>query len=168
MAHFYGVIRGQRGEASRLGSVKSGLVVTAASWQGAVRVTLEYDEATGADIARVELIPWRGAGVAVPLSLYDGPIGRTYRAVDRGEGQVTTTTPTTPYMPLTDPKLRELEHYDVTGWAAPAIAELRALRAERDDLLAALKEIAEGYRTTVATCRAEARAAIARAEGSAE
>lgn len=36
MAHFYGTIRGQRGEASRLGGKASGLTTYAASWQGAV------------------------------------------------------------------------------------------------------------------------------------
>jgi hypothetical protein len=51
----------------------------AASWQGAVRVTLRV-ETRGVgrarverDFARIELIPWSGAGVA--CTLYDGPVG---------------------------------------------------------------------------------------------
>lgn len=40
MAHFYGTVRGQRGEASRLGSENSGLRVSACSWQGRIEVEL--------------------------------------------------------------------------------------------------------------------------------
>jgi hypothetical protein len=70
MAHFYGSISGQRGPASRLGSKKSGLQTTAASWQGAVRTTL-YEKA-GVDCALVELVPWHGQGAH--QKLYDGPV----------------------------------------------------------------------------------------------
>jgi hypothetical protein len=45
MAHFYGTINGQRGQASRLGGKASGLTTYAASWQGAVKVSLWYDSA---------------------------------------------------------------------------------------------------------------------------
>jgi hypothetical protein len=70
MAHFYGSIQGQRGEATRLGTKASGLHVTAASWQGAASVVLysSGDE----DRARVRLHPWRGSGSNVLL--YDGPV----------------------------------------------------------------------------------------------
>ncbi len=40
MAHFYGTIQGNRGQASRLGSKTSGLSLTAASYQGAVNTHL--------------------------------------------------------------------------------------------------------------------------------
>ena len=40
MARFYGILQGQRGKASRLGSQSSGLNVTAAGWVGAVRTRL--------------------------------------------------------------------------------------------------------------------------------
>jgi hypothetical protein len=70
MAHFYGTIQGNRGEASRLGSKDSGLDVTAASWQGAVSVQLY--ERDGVDYARVTLQPWHGSGTR--KDLYDGPV----------------------------------------------------------------------------------------------
>jgi hypothetical protein len=62
MAHFYGTLRGQAGEATRRGSKNSGLRVAAASWSGAVYVTLSYDAETGKDRYRVELGPWEGKG----------------------------------------------------------------------------------------------------------
>lgn len=62
MAHFYGTLQGNRGEATRSGSKDSGLTAVAASWDGAVKTTLHYDEATGLNHYRVETIPWRGKG----------------------------------------------------------------------------------------------------------
>jgi hypothetical protein len=71
MSHFYGVLNGSRGEATRLGTKSSGMTATAASWQGAVRTQL-YTGDDGIDRARVMLIEWRGAGTYCVL--YDGPI----------------------------------------------------------------------------------------------
>ena len=73
MVHFIGYVRGNRREASRVGSKSSGLRVYAASWQGCVRVELWYDARTGLDIAEVSLQPWQGAGVG--QDLFHGPIG---------------------------------------------------------------------------------------------
>lgn len=70
MSHFYGVIQGNRGEATRGGSKASGFSATAASWQGSVRVHL-YEDA-GTDFARITLEPWQGQGAS--RFLYDGPI----------------------------------------------------------------------------------------------
>jgi len=61
MAHFYGTLKGQRGEAARLGTKLSGLKTIAASRQGAVRVYLW--EKDGRDWCEVALIPWQGRGV---------------------------------------------------------------------------------------------------------
>jgi len=72
MAHFYGTLKGQRGEATRCGSPASGLVTHAAGWGGAVRVELYVDEETGQDFARVNLVPWLGRGEH--RTLYDGPV----------------------------------------------------------------------------------------------
>lgn len=52
MAHYYGLVKGQRGEASRLGSKSSGLTVIAASWNGAIKVTLTH--INGNDYANIE------------------------------------------------------------------------------------------------------------------
>lgn len=43
MATFYGQISGNRGTASRLGSMQSGLKVSAQSWNGSVITQLSYD-----------------------------------------------------------------------------------------------------------------------------
>lgn len=70
MAHFIAYVRGQRGEASRLGSKTSGMHSTTASWQGSV--TVELYEKAGVDYALVSLNPWKGQGSA--KMIYDGPV----------------------------------------------------------------------------------------------
>jgi hypothetical protein len=77
MAHFYGVVSGRgRTAASRVGRKTTGLQTVAASWQDAVKVRLY--ERDGIDYARVELTPWRGAGVSrVP---YDERVDGSRRA----------------------------------------------------------------------------------------
>lgn len=62
MSHFYGTMRGSRGATTRCGHKTSGIRATAASWKGAVRVEVYYDQATGEDKYEVRLIPWHGAG----------------------------------------------------------------------------------------------------------
>jgi hypothetical protein len=62
MAHFYGTLKGQAGEATRRGSKNSGLQIAAPSWQGAVYTYLWHDEKTGKDCYRVELGSWNGNG----------------------------------------------------------------------------------------------------------
>lgn len=52
MAHFRGTIKGTRGEASRLGTAKSGLIVNANGWDFGVKVILKED---GHDIADIYL-----------------------------------------------------------------------------------------------------------------
>jgi hypothetical protein len=74
MATFYGTVQGSRGEASRLGTRKSGLRAVAASWQGAVEVALEDHD--GEIWAEVALRQWNGAGVFPPVELYSGPVSR--------------------------------------------------------------------------------------------
>lgn len=70
MAHFYGVIEGARGQATRCGTKSSGMQTHAASWKGAVRTTLT--ERNGETHALVELIPWHSIGVS--RLLYAGPV----------------------------------------------------------------------------------------------
>ena len=62
MAHFYGSVKGARGEATRLGGKGGGMKAIAAGWEGAIRTTVYHDEATGNDMYRVELIPWGSSG----------------------------------------------------------------------------------------------------------
>lgn len=60
MAHFFGSLQGQRGEATRLGSKASGLQITAASWNGAIHV--ELFERDGKDYFVVRESKWHGSG----------------------------------------------------------------------------------------------------------
>lgn len=62
MAHFYGKLQGSRGEATRCGSKSSNLTTYAAGWGGAIRTVVYYDDTTGFDMYRVELVPWKGSG----------------------------------------------------------------------------------------------------------
>ena len=61
MSRFYGVLSGQAGAATRCGSKKSGLRVTAASWVGCVTVEL-YVDGGGRDCFSVRQEVWHGAG----------------------------------------------------------------------------------------------------------
>ena len=72
MAHFYGEVKGSKGEASRLGTASSGIGATVASYAGAIRVEMEVRD--GQDWVSVEMIPWQGEGES--RLLYDGPVGR--------------------------------------------------------------------------------------------
>lgn len=79
MARMYGSVRGSKGGAHRLGA--AWLRTIAATWQGAVSVTLRV-ERTGKgktlverDYACVELVPWYGSGTNIVI--YDGPVGST-------------------------------------------------------------------------------------------
>lgn len=68
MSHFYGTLKGSRGEATRCGTKNSGLDVTAASWAGAIRTRVWHDGAAGVDRYDVSLIPWHGAGASRVLA----------------------------------------------------------------------------------------------------
>jgi hypothetical protein len=70
MAHFFGSVIGRAGKATRLGTINSGLDVTAASWQGAISVRL-YARCD-IDMALVYFRRWHGAGSETVI--YDGPV----------------------------------------------------------------------------------------------
>jgi len=78
MSHFYGVLQGNRGQATRCGTKKSELRVTAASWQGAVEIRLWHDPETDKNMVSVYKRSWHGAGIW--KILYKGPVGeeKTY------------------------------------------------------------------------------------------
>jgi hypothetical protein len=61
VAHFMGTVRGTRGEASRLGSPKSGLQVKANGWRSGVRVRAFVD-ADGRDCFQVHVTGGSGYG----------------------------------------------------------------------------------------------------------
>jgi len=62
MSHFYGIITGNRGHATRGGSKASGYKATAATWKGAINVDFWHNKETGEDCFRVEMTPWHGRG----------------------------------------------------------------------------------------------------------
>lgn len=84
MARFYGSVHGSRGKVSRLGGKSSGLTAIAASYSGAVRAHV-YDR-DGEDWCRIELMPWKGAGVNEVL--YDGPVSSVHRVGLTAHGKV--------------------------------------------------------------------------------
>lgn len=61
MSHFYAVVKGNRGEATRCGSKGSGIRTVAASWSGAIETILF--EKDGVDMYRVVQTSWKGSGV---------------------------------------------------------------------------------------------------------
>lgn len=81
MSHFYGILQGNRGEATRCGSKDSGMETYCASWDGAVRCMAYVDEETGQDFVRVELTQWQGRGTYKVL--YNGPISGKSDALER-------------------------------------------------------------------------------------
>jgi hypothetical protein len=70
MAHFYGTVQGNRGEATRCGS-KRGLETWAAGWGGAIRVQVYHQD--GQDYVRVTKQPWHGMGKFEVI--YEGLLG---------------------------------------------------------------------------------------------
>lgn len=62
MAHFYGTLQGARGQASRLGSKRSGLTVTAQTWHGSLTLTLWHDDETGQDMFTLQACEGSGRG----------------------------------------------------------------------------------------------------------
>lgn len=55
MAHFIGVVEGNRGGVSRLGSQKSGVKASVSGWMFGVKVYLFLDTETGLDTAEIYL-----------------------------------------------------------------------------------------------------------------
>lgn len=53
MAHFRATIEGNRGQASRLGTKKSGIVATINGWDIGVRVWIHFDENIQQDIIHI-------------------------------------------------------------------------------------------------------------------
>lgn len=62
MAHFYGTLKGSRGQATRCGTKSSGVRAIAASWAGAIEVEIHHNTETGHDHFEVRQIQWHGNG----------------------------------------------------------------------------------------------------------
>jgi hypothetical protein len=77
-------MQGQRGEASRLGSKKSGLTARLSGWQGAVQVNV-FSGADGRDCATISIDRGNAYNAAGPwVLLYSGPIDEAGRNVASG------------------------------------------------------------------------------------
>jgi hypothetical protein len=74
MAHFYGILKGNRRRVTTLGDRRSGLTTVAASWDGCVRVELYRPGADAADHVRITLEPWPEDSVGTKTLIYEGPI----------------------------------------------------------------------------------------------
>ena len=64
MSHFYGSIKGTRGEATRCGDKRSGYKATIAGWGGAIQIHLTHRirvGVIGVDRFDVRLIQWGGS-----------------------------------------------------------------------------------------------------------
>ena len=61
MSHFYAIIRGHRGEATRMGHKSSGMYSNTAGWKGAISVRVWYDNEKDEDRYAVALTPWHGS-----------------------------------------------------------------------------------------------------------
>lgn len=73
MSHFYGSIKGTRGEATRCGDKKSGYRATIAGWQGAIYVALYHNPTVDQDFFSVRLVPW-GNSRGDAFHLASGPL----------------------------------------------------------------------------------------------
>jgi hypothetical protein len=74
MSHFYGTLKGNKGEATRAGSKNSGIITYAASWRGAIVTRVYHDEKTDEDVFTVSQTTWQGSGIQEALA--QGVIGK--------------------------------------------------------------------------------------------
>jgi len=63
MSHFYGTMQGNRGEVTRYGTKRSGMEAIAASWSGAIRTYLFWDEGIQRNCYEVWEVTWHGVGI---------------------------------------------------------------------------------------------------------
>ena len=83
MSHFYGVLEGSRGQATRCGTKSSGMGVIAAGWQGAIVTHVRYNADKDRDEYRVYLEPWLGAGLGHRRLLAAGVLNATIADIDK-------------------------------------------------------------------------------------
>lgn len=79
MAHFYGTLQGQAGEATRTGGKRSGIRAKVRSWSGDATLYLDHSERTGTDVLQIALKPENGYAVKL-FEVED--YGALLRAID--------------------------------------------------------------------------------------
>lgn len=80
MSHFYGSIKGTKGEATRCGDKHRGYRAVAAGWGGAIEVRLVHQlqhGVVGVDMFDVRLIQW-GSSSGGDILLASGPLSTDY------------------------------------------------------------------------------------------
>jgi hypothetical protein len=75
MAHFYGTVKGHRGEATRCGAKSSGIRVQAGSYNGGIQVWLFLGD-DGQDKYVIEHIAWQGKGINQKIE--EGIVGKPH------------------------------------------------------------------------------------------
>lgn len=75
MAHFYGNLKGSRGEATRCGTRQSGIRVSARSWAGSV--TVRFEDLGGDVRVYIETAPDSSVGGRI---VYAGPLAALVNA----------------------------------------------------------------------------------------
>lgn len=82
MAHFWASIKGeimqeqkpgQPGRVAVEGIKKDGMLLISASWTGAVKIKMFYNEETDENWVTIRKIPWNNVGIH--KLIYSGPIG---------------------------------------------------------------------------------------------
>ena len=88
MSHFYATIQGHCGEATRMGTARSGMYSNTAGWKGCISVHLwessraEHDDCP--DRYTVSLVPWHGSG-GLSRVIAEGPLdARATEIITRG------------------------------------------------------------------------------------
>jgi len=76
MSHFYGSVKGNRGQATRGGSKYSGYTSYCAGWGGGIEVRLWHDPDGGKDHYIVRQVPHHGKGIDREIAR--GIVGETF------------------------------------------------------------------------------------------
>ena len=82
MSHYYGTLQGNRGEATRQGTKKSGIATNTACWTGTIQTRLWYDDDTDTDHVMIEVRGWPYGEYAG--TIYNGTIQDLRQAVKDG------------------------------------------------------------------------------------
>jgi hypothetical protein len=82
MSHFYGVLSGSRGQATRCGTPKSGIVARVMGWGGAVRVEVYHHKESGEDRFTVSQCQHPSTGAGIVELIAEGVIGKPYKRTE--------------------------------------------------------------------------------------
>lgn len=81
MAHFRAVIKGNRGEASRLGTKRSGVYARLQTWGHDLVLNMHHDEEGQGDWVTIEIAPHDSSGHAVRVLDVNLTTGKAYASL---------------------------------------------------------------------------------------